>query len=128
MDATAVLHSSKQGAKHHDIKTGAVGDTALPRPAVISKTAPRSLKSAASTSAFKGVTKHKSTGKFEAHLWDSTHIRLVKVSMRMVSCQLKLDCLLITSCPHCLTFYMFPTLFSDPLHLGTAEEGRQNTW
>lgn len=101
MDATALLHSSKQGAKHHDDKTGAIGGTALPRPAissaVVSKIKPRSSKSAASTSAFKGVTKHRSTGKFEAHLWDSTHIRLIKVSMRMVSCRVKLDCLLIMS-------------------------------
>lgn len=81
--ATAVLHSSKQGAKQHDDETGAVGTMALPNlaasSAVISKAVLRSSKSAASTSAFKGVTKHKSTGKFEAHLWDSTHVRVVKV-------------------------------------------------
>lgn len=111
MDATAILHSSKQGANCHDVKTGAVGGTALPGPAmssaVISKAVSRSSKSAASTSAFKGVTKHRSTGKFEAHLWDSTHIRLVKVSMRMASRRLKLDCLLIMSCPQILMLMRF---------------------
>ena len=39
----------------------------------------RKAKAASSTSTFKGVTKHRSTGKFEAHLWDSSHIRLLKV-------------------------------------------------
>ncbi len=39
----------------------------------------RKPKAASSTSTFKGVTKHRSTGKFEAHLWDSSHIRIVKV-------------------------------------------------
>ncbi|DBB03945.1 TPA: hypothetical protein ACH3X1_013021 [Trebouxia sp. C0004] len=39
--------------------------------------APQS-KAKAASSTFKGVTKHRSTGKFEAHLWDSSHIRIVK--------------------------------------------------
>lgn len=47
--------------------------------AAVSVARPRNPKSAASTSAFKGVTKHKGTGKFEAHLWDSSHVRIVKV-------------------------------------------------
>ncbi|DBA67306.1 TPA: hypothetical protein ACH3X2_001607 [Trebouxia sp. C0005] len=38
----------------------------------------RKAKAASSTSTYKGVTKHRSTGKFEAHLWDSSHIRIVK--------------------------------------------------
>ena len=38
-------------------------------------------KHANSTSKFKGVTKHRGTGKFEAHLWDSSHIRVIKVGL-----------------------------------------------
>lgn len=47
-------------------------------------------KAASSTSKFKGVTKHRSTGKFEAHLWDSSHIRIVKV--RNLECPLHFCC------------------------------------
>ena len=43
------------------------------------RAAQRSGKAANSTSRYKGVTKHRCTGKFEAHLWDSTHIRVTKV-------------------------------------------------
>lgn len=91
IDATAVVRSSKHGIlKGYDAKGSAFGGKALPSLgvsfAVISKTAPRSSKgSAASTSAFKGVTKHRSTGKYEAHLWDSSHVRPVKVSICMVT-------------------------------------------
>ena len=49
--------------------------------AMASSAAPhRKPKSVNSTSRFKGVTKHRSTGKFEAHLWDSSHVRMSKVS------------------------------------------------
>ncbi|KAL3139731.1 hypothetical protein ABBQ38_004036 [Trebouxia sp. C0009 RCD-2024] len=87
MDATAVVHcavySSKPGcadiltAKDKGFGSKIKLNLGL-LPTHASKVAPRSLKPAASTSAFKGVTKHKSTGKFEAHLWDSSHIRAMK--------------------------------------------------
>ena len=32
-------------------------------------------KPSTATSSFKGVTKHRSTGRYEAHLWDSTWVR-----------------------------------------------------
>lgn len=87
MDATAVVHcavySSKPGcADIFSPKDKGFGSKIKLNlgllPTHTSKIAPRSVKPAASTSAFKGVTKHRSTGKFEAHLWDSSHKRDVK--------------------------------------------------
>ena len=98
-DATAIVHSSKhEGVKGPDAQGSTFGGKALPSLGLSS--APRSLKSAASTSAFKGVTKHRSTGKYEAHLWDSSHIRPIKVNVCTETC-LKLDLLLISLCLPC---------------------------
>ena len=56
----------------------------------VSAASQRKAKAASSTSEFKGVTKHRSTGKFEARLWDSSHIRIVKV--RNLECPLHFCC------------------------------------
>ena len=132
-DATAVVHSSKHGdVKRPDAQGSTFGGKALPSlgssSAVKIKTAPRSLKSTASTSTFKGVTKHKSTGKYEAHLWDSSHVRPVKVSICAETC-FKLDLLLINPCLPC-QLLMFADIHAIG-HCRSREEERvvsKYTW
>lgn len=74
MGATAVVHCAVYSGE--PVFTDVVKDK---HSGYGGKIIPRSSKPAASTSAFKGVTRHRSTGKFEAHLWDSSHIRVMKV-------------------------------------------------
>ena len=101
-DGTATMHSACQpsstcyASSLHDpsVKSSLTGGI----PAVsggtaavsVSAASRRKAKAASSTSKFKGVTKHRSTGKFEAHLWDSSHTRIVKV--RYLECPLHFCC------------------------------------
>ena len=91
VDATAVLDPIVYGSKDGGTEgkqaqtTAGFGSKSLPlierSQAVTDNSVPRHLKAATSTSAFKGVTRHRSTGKYEAHLWDSSHIRIAKVTL-----------------------------------------------
>lgn len=90
-DGTATMHSACQpsstsyASSLHDFSAKSTFDGGIQAVSggsaavSVSAASQRKAKAASSTSSFKGVTKHRSTGKFEAHLWDSSHIRIVKV-------------------------------------------------